>query len=172
MKNWMFVTCLSLAVASSGCNDDESTKPTAETTAPGGTAKDDDHGHDHADDHDHDHAKPDAAAGEEHEKHPIGEKTVGGLKLNAAIDVPVKPGGESVFTVVVTGGKPKAVRFWIGNEAGDNSVKSKAEEESPDNWHAHVEAPDPLPAGSQFWVEVEPSAGETIKTSFDTKFEK
>ena len=49
------------------------------------------------------------------------------------------------------------------------SVKAKAEEETPDNWHTHAEVPDPLPPGSKFWVEVEPPTGETFKVSFDLK---
>src|ERR687889_589182 len=82
---------------------------------------------------------------------------------------PVKPGGEGAFDVVITGGKPKAVRFWVGTESAEGSVKAKADEESTDNWHTHAEVPDPLPPGSKFWVEVEPSTGEKFTRSFDLK---
>ena len=56
----------------------------------------------------------------EHKRLPIGEKTIGGLKLVATMDEPVASagGGEGAFDVVITGGKPKAVRFWIGSESG------------------------------------------------------
>ena len=109
----------------------------------------------------------------EHNRLPIGEATVGGLKLVATMDAPVKAagGGEGAFDVVITGGKPKAVRFWIGDESAEGSVKAKAEEETPDNWHTHAEVPVPLPPGSKFWVEVEPPAGEAFTASFDLKVE-
>ena len=110
-----------------------------------------------------------APAPGEHNRIPIGEKTVGNLKLEATMDGPVKPGGEGAFDVVILGGKPKAVRFWVGTERAEGSVKAKAEEETPDNWHAHAEVPDPLPAGSRFWAEVEPPAGGKFTVSFDLK---
>ena len=107
----------------------------------------------------------------EHNRIPMGEKTVGGLKLVATTDGPVKAkgGGEGVFDLVITGGKPKAVRFWVGTEDAKGSVKAKAEEETTDNWHTHVEVPDPIPAGSTFWIEVEPQDGQASKASFDLK---
>lgn len=105
----------------------------------------------------------------EHNRIPIGETTVGSLKLVATMDAPVKPGGEGAFDLVITGGKPKAVRFWVGTEDAQGSVKARAAEETPDNWHAHAEVPDPLPGGSKFWVEVEPQDGEPFKASFDLK---
>jgi hypothetical protein len=104
-----------------------------------------------------------------HGRMPLGEKTVGALKLVATQDAPAKPGGEGAFDVVITGGKPKAVRFWVGVEDGKGSVKAKADEETTDNWHTHAELPNPLPAGSKFWVEVEPPTGETFRVSFDFK---
>ena len=98
---------------------------------------------------------------------------MGGLTLVATMDAPIKAtgGGEGAFDVVITGGKPKAVRFWIGTESGEGSVRAKAEEETTDNWHTHAEVPDPLPSGSKFWVEVEPPTGEAFTVSFDPKVE-
>ena len=107
----------------------------------------------------------------QHNRLPLGEKTVGELKLVATMDAPVKPGGEGAFDVVITGGKPKAVRFWVGTETAEGSVKAKADEETTDNWHTHAEVPNPLPPGSKFWVEVEPPTGGTFKASFDLKAE-
>ena len=62
-------------------------------------------------------------------------------------DLPTK-----TIDVTITGGKPKAVRFWVGNEAGDGSAKAKADEESAGIWHTHVEVPDPMPAGSKLYA--------------------
>jgi hypothetical protein len=146
---------LSAAVFSAGCKDD--------------------HGHPH------DKAAPAAtqpgaatqASGDHVNQTVLGETTVRGLKFKALQDAPAKPGGEGAFDLVITGypagGKPKAVRFWVGTERGDESVKAKAEEETPDNWHVHAELPNPLPPGSKFWAEVEPATGEKFNVSFDFK---
>src|SRR5688572_18488645 len=105
------------------------------------------------DDHGHPHDKPAPAttqpgavtqpSGGDHVNQTVlGETTVRGLKFKALQDAPAKPGGEGAFDLVITGyaagGKPKAVRFWVGTESGEESVKAKAEEEKPDNWHVHT----------------------------------
>ena len=104
---------------------------------------------------------------------PLYDRTVAGLKIKAMQDEAIKAGGEGAFDLIITGypagQKPKAVRFWVGTEAGTESAKAKAEEEKPDNWHVHVEVPDPIPAGSKFWAEVEPASGAKFKVSFDFK---
>ena len=100
----------------------------------------------------------------------LGTQTAGGLQLKATQDEPIKAGGEGAFHLLITGGaKPKAVRFWVGVEGGEGSAKAKAEEEGADNWHTHVEVPNPLPPGSKFWAEVEPQSGQKFKVSFDLK---
>ena len=154
MKSFIFATCVGVAVLSPGCKDDEKSKTGTGTAAPNESAP----------------AATQQASGE-HKRLPIGETTSSGLKLVATMDEPVKPGGEGAFDVVITGGKPKAVRFWVGTETGEGSVKAKAEEETPENWHTHAEVPDPLPPGSKFWVEVEPPTGEPFKASFDLKMQ-
>ena len=112
---------------------------------------------------------PGAADGDHPNAVSLGEETIGGLQLKAMQDGAVKPGGEGAFDLNVTGPKPKAVRFWVGVESGEGSVKARAEEESAGNWHTHVEVPDPLPPGSRFWVEVEPQQGQKQTVSFDLK---
>jgi hypothetical protein len=154
-KGLMFAACLAVAVLSSGCKDDDESQPTGGGATPGGAAP----------------AATQEAASDEHNRLPIGETTTSGLKLVATMDEPVKPGGEGAFDVVITGGKPKAVRFWVGTEDAKGSVKAKADEETTDNWHAHTEVPDPLPPGSKFWVEVEPQTGQPFKASFDLKMQ-
>ena len=160
MKSFIFATCVGIAVLSTGCNDDtpksSGSGPTANPTGSGSSSP-------------APAATQHAAPKEEHNRLPIGETTVSGLKLVATMDEPVKPGGEGAFDVVITGGTPKAVRFWVGTENAEGSVKAKAVEEGPDNWHTHADVPDPLPPGSKFWVEVEPQTGEPFKASFDLK---
>ena len=161
MKKLFLAALVGLTAFSSGCKDDQSTQ-TGETSgsatsgssaAPAATQST---------------ATAVPTAGE-HKRIPIGEKSVGNLKLVATMDEPVKPGGEGAFDLVITGGKPKAVRFWVGTEDAKGSVKAKAEEETTDNWHTHAEVPNPLPPGSKFWAEVEPPAGEKFNVSFDLK---
>ena len=161
MTKFLVAMLVGLAAVSGGCKDDQGTQTggssgtatSGSSTPAAATQSNAGSGH---------------TAGE-HKRIPIGEETVGNLKLVATMDGPVKPGGEGAFDLVITGGKPKAVRFWVGTEDGKGSVKSKAEEETPDNWHTHTEVPDPLPAGSKFWAEVEPPAGEKFNVSFDLK---
>ena len=161
MKQFAIATFVGLVVLSAGCKDEDKPQQSggSATNAPSAAAPA--------------ATGPGAAAPQagEHARLPIGEKTVGDLKLVATMDAPIKAtgGGEGAFDVVITGGKPKAVRFWVGSESGEGSVKAKAEEESTDNWHTHAEVPDPLPSGSKFWVEVEPPAGEKFTESFDLK---
>ena len=154
MKSFAYTVCLSVIVFSTGCGDDSAS--TTDASAAGSSAAT---------------APAPAAttAASEHARIPIGETTQAGLKLVATMDAPVKPGGEGAFDVVITGGKPKAVRFWVGTGDAKGSVKAKAEEETPGNWHTHAEVPDPLPPGSRFWVEVEPQTGDNFTASFDLK---
>lgn len=149
MKKLLIATLVGVAAITSGCKDDDK----SQGASSGGTQT----------------TPATAPAAGQHNRIPLGEKTIDGLKLVATMDEPVKPGGEGAFDLVITGGKPKAVRFWIGTENAEGSVKAKAEEETTDNWHTHAEAPNPLPAGSKFWAEVEPPTGQTFKVSFDLK---
>src|SRR5829696_3151050 len=162
MKKLVLSTLVGLVVLSAGCDNSSESQdaggPSAGSTAstPSGSAAP---------------AATQPAAAAPHNRIPLGEKTVGSLKLVATMDAPVKAagGGDGAFDVVITGGKPKAVRFWVGTEDAKGSVKAKAEEETTDNWHTHAEVPSPLPAGSKFWVEVEPPTAEKFVESFDLK---
>lgn len=158
MKRFVLSTALGIAVLTAGCGDDSSTTGTSTAAPQTSTPAADD-------------AAAATAPAAAHNRLALGETTVGSLKLVATQDAPVKPGGEGAFDVVITGGKPKAVRFWVGTESAEGSVKAKAEEETTDNWHTHAEVPSPLQAGSKFWVEVEPPTGEKFTKSFDLKVE-
>ncbi len=146
------------------------------------------------DDHGHDH--PPAAAsktGDDHPHGPNGEHTPatvptaghGGpvIALGTATAVPfslvatrdqgaIVAGKDAPIDVTVTstGGKPTAVRFWIGTEDAKGSVKAKAAIENPaepNRWHTHAEIPEPLPADSKLWVEVEAEGGVKSVASFE-----
>lgn len=154
-----------------GCEGDKSAAPAAAH----------DHDHDHAAaDHDHaaaghDHgaASQDPAKPNEGHEHgtttELGEQESGGFKVKASRDGSVKAGADAAIDVWVNGGKAgNAVRFWIGTEDAKGSIKAKAEVEV-DHWHTHAEVPNPLPAGSKLWVEVDGDGGAKAVVSFDLK---
>ena len=154
---------------------DSSQKPTAAPTKPV-----DDHGHAHTDGHDHDHGHDQA---KKHEAHSgtvidLGTVTVGAFNLKATRDQgEIVAGKDAPIDVTVTAtegstAKVVGVRFWVGLEDGKGSVKAKAEIENPkepNRWHTHAEIPNPIPSGSQLWVEIESDTGDPAKSSFALK---
>jgi hypothetical protein len=168
--NTLLIAALSLAPLGlvstlMGCEDK---KPAA---AP---AKADDHGHDHGPGGEH--AAPQAGHGG-----PVitlGERTIGTFNAKATRDEgQIIAGKDAPIDVTVTpaagsAAKPAAVRFWIGTQDAKGSVKAKAEIEDPkdpNRWHVHAEIPNPIPAGSMLWVEIEDDQGATSVGSFDLK---
>ena len=134
-------------------------KPTA------GGAKDDGHNHkpgekhdDHGDGHDHGATTQ------------LGEQTAEGFTVKASRDGEIKAGDDAPIDVWVTGGTDKVatVRFWIGTQDAKGSVKAKAELEK-DNWHTHVEIPNPIPQGGKLWVEIETEKAAKVVVGFDLK---
>lgn len=91
----------------------------------------------------------------------LGAQKVLGLDIVAAHYGTVAPGAETVFVLKPSGGEqPKALRAWVGVESGKGSVKTKADQEQPGEWHAHHEVTRaPIP-GAKLWVEVETAAGK------------
>ncbi len=115
-----------------------------------------------------------AAGAHDHHSHStktwdLGTTTIGSLKIEAVTqEGPVVPGQEAAFDVVIGEGAtpPKALRAWIGVESAQGSAKGKAEKEPNRHYHNHVRVPDPLPAGSKFWLEVEPETGKSARAGF------
>jgi len=108
----------------------------------------------------------------------LGTTKVGDLAVRATRDEgEIKPGGDAPIDIWLTtdAGEPalvSAVRFWIGTEDAKGSIKAKAEIEDPkqtNHWHTHGEVPDPLPAGSKLWVEIEGKDAKKTVASFDLK---
>jgi hypothetical protein len=103
----------------------------------------------------------------------LGSTTIGGWSVRATRDEDeIKAGGEAPVDAYVTGtGNVTVVRFWIGVEDASGSVKARASIENAEkqNWHTHVEVPNPLPEGSKLWVEVEDDSGGKNVASFDLK---
>jgi hypothetical protein len=119
---------------------------------------------------------PGAHAGDDSHGHgtapatQLGEQTVNGFTVRASRDGGITPGKDAPIDVWVTGGNARvaAVRFWVGARDGRGSLKARAQIER-DNWHTHVEVPDPLPPDSMLWVEIESESGEKTVAGFDLK---
>ncbi len=118
-------------------------------------------------------AAPAAGAHDHHsdsiKKWDLGTTTIGSLKIEAITqEGAVVPGQEAAFDVIIGEGAtpPKALRAWIGVESVEGSAKGKAEKEPDRHYHSHVRVPATIPAGSMYWLEVEPESGPTAKTSF------
>jgi len=136
--------------------------------------------HDHGSDGEHaDHDEPKTStAGHGGAIIPLGTSTIGSFNVMATRDEGSIVAGKDApidITVTSTAGstvKAVAVRFWIGTEDAKGSVKAKSEVENPaepNRWHTHAEIPNPIPAGSKLWVEIETDNGETVTGSFELK---
>jgi hypothetical protein len=137
-------------------------------------AKADDHGHDHGPSGEHAAPKP----GHGGAVIALGEQTIGTFTAKATRDEgQIVAGKDTPIDVAITPvsgatTKAAAVRFWIGTQDAKGSVKAKAEIEDPkdpNRWHVHAEIPNPMPAGSKLWVEIEDDKGGTVAGSFDLK---
>ncbi len=114
--------------------------------------------------HKHDHHGPDVKTKD------LGTTTIAGVKLEKVTqEGPIIPGQEGAFDVIIAKGQkpPKALRAWIGTTSAEGSVKTRLEKEPNRHYHSHVEVPKPLPAGSQYWLEVEPEQGLKARAAFD-----
>ena len=105
----------------------------------------------------------------------LGNATIGTFSVRASRDQgEIKPGGDAPIDVWVTASSVKvvAVRFWIGTQDAKGSIKAKADIEDPkepNHWHTHAEVPNPMPAESKLWVEIEAEGGTKTAGSFDLK---
>ena len=158
----VFGAALALAA---GC---ERQSPDAHTHAHG-----DDHGHDHDDGHDHahdggdghDHAHAQAGgAMDDHALVPLGSVMLGDVSAEFSQGHGlVAAGKEMHLRVVLEPGDAGAseVRAWIGTQDRLASAVGRGEF-AADGWYdLHAVAPDPLPAGAAWWVEVQRPDGST-----------
>ncbi len=161
----MTLAPLAAVTSFTGC---EERKPAA---AP---AKADDHGHDHGPSGEH--AAPRAVHGGA--VIALGGQTIGPFTAKATRDEgQIVAGKDAPIDVTITPAagattKAAAVRFWIGTQDAKGSIKAKAEIEDPkdpNRWHVHAEVPNPMPAGSKLWVEIEDEKGAASVGSFDLK---
>lgn len=146
------ITALTLAALLTSCGKKELTHA-------------DSHGHDHgtgtaaahhhdAAGHDHDH---------EHDEVPLGTFTAGGMEIEAAQShggLEAGKEGHLVIKLPYNDSGATIVRAWIGTEDRTLSTVGRGEyAASHDDYDIHAMAPDPLPEGVMWWVEIEKPDG-------------
>ena len=131
-------------------------------------------GHDHSHEHgDHDHRHDETAgSADEHDDHDhaeeqsLGTVDVGGLKVELAQGHGAVAAGKEGHLVVKLPYKDDGatiVRAWIGTEDRTASLVGKGEyAPSHDDYDIHATAPDPLPDGAQWWIEIEKPDGTKL----------
>lgn len=127
-------------------------------------------GENHSADDGHNHANEE----DDHEGHDHGQMRslgiveIAGTTLAVSISGDIQPSSEVHLELEVASGPiPAAVRFWIGDQAGIGTLKSKADAHD-DHFHGQTEAPASL-TGASLWIEVETASGErqTAPVSLD-----
>jgi len=158
------LTSLALAVflAAAGCGREGGSEgsPNGQSQATHTDDHDHDHDHDHGD-HDHDEV------GHDHDDEiPLGTTTIGDIEVEAAQGHgEVEPGKEMHLVVKLPYNDNGAtiVRAWIGTEDRFASLVAKAEySASHDDYDLHAIAPDPLPEGAKWWIEIEKPDGTKV----------
>lgn len=120
------------------------------------------HGHDHGDSQ----AKKESGEGDDHdhgEEVELGTFDIGGISVEAAqAHGEVKAGeeGHLVIKLPYNDKGETVVRVWIGGEDRTLSSVGKGEyAPSHDDYDIHTMAPDPLPEGAKWWLEIEKPDG-------------
>lgn len=86
--------------------------------------------------------------------------SLAGITLKVAIKGTLSPGAEIDVELLQTSGSPAiAIRLWVGIETGVGSAKTKSHSHGASH-HAVPQAPNPLPANSALWIEIESAMGE------------
>ena len=123
-------------------------------------------GGDHGHDHDHPHLHGDEGHEHEHEEVSIGKAMVGDLEVELAQGHGAVEAGKECHLVVklpYSDEGETVVRAWIGAEDRTASRVGKADyAPSHDDYDVHAMAPDPLPEGALWWIEVQKPDGTTL----------
>ena len=124
----------------------------------------DDHGHAHEDGKgDHAHEGEEAEHEHEHEEIALGTFDVGGISVEALQghgNVEAGKEGHLVIKLSYKDDGATTVRAWIGSDDRTLSSTGKGEyAPSHDDYDIHAIAPDPLPAGAKWWLEIEKPDG-------------
>jgi hypothetical protein len=147
LSNGLLTACLTVALAACGGADadkDQAEKPSAEQAEGGG---------EHADGH-------------EHAEESLGTVDIGGLKVELAQGHGGVVAGKEAHLVVKLPYSDEGstiVRAWIGTDDRTASYVGKGEyAPSHDDYDIHATAPDPLPDGALWWIEIEKPDGTKV----------
>lgn len=134
-----------------------------------------DHGHDHGsgqqqahDDHGHAHGDGQAHEEADHGHHhgeevPLGTFDIGGISVEAAQahgSIEAGKEGHLIIKLPYNDKGETVVRAWIGVEDRTlSSVGKGVYAPSHDDYDIHTIAPNPLPEGAKWWIEIEKPDG-------------
>jgi len=142
-----FLLSLTLVGAIAACGDSDSAASTGSdaSTTEGTAAPEEDH---------------------EHAEDPLGTVTIGDLDVELAQGHGAVTAGEEGHLVVklsYSDSGSTVVRAWIGTEDRTLSLVGKGEyAASHDDYDIHATAPDPLPADTKWWFEIEKPDGTKL----------
>lgn len=135
------ITTLSIVAWLSACGN-ANNSPNDTANAPAQAAHEDDHTHDEV---------------------SLGSHSIGGIQVGAAQghgSVEAGKEGHLVIKLPYSDNGASTVRVWIGSEDRTLSSVGKGDyDASHDDYDTHAVAPDPLPEGSKWWVEIEKPDG-------------
>lgn len=131
--------------------------------------------HEHEDGTTHaDHDDGMAAESEDHahdDEVSLGTVTIGGMEVELAQGHGAVAAGQEGHLVVklpYTDNGATTVRAWIGTEDRTLSYVGKGEyAPSHDDYDIHAMAPDPLPEGAMWWIEIEKPDGTKVVGSVE-----
>ena len=141
-----------------------------EDSSNGGHGHDHDHGdgtHAHAEGSVHDgHGHPADDHDHAHDEVSLGTVTIGGMRVEIAQGhgaVEAGKEGHLVIKLPYSDGGQTVVRAWIGTEDRTLSFVGKGDyAASHDDYDVHAMAPDPLPDGVMWWIEIEKPGGTKV----------
>lgn len=120
--------------------------------------------------HDHPHGT-EAGDDHHHDEVSLGTTPVGDLEVELAQGhgaVVAGAEGHLVVKLPYTDDGATVVRAWIGTEDRTLSLVGKGDyAPSHDDYDVHADAPDPLPDGVQWWIEVQKPDGTKLVGSAD-----
>lgn len=163
MSRLMTLACsLALAGFVVGCNQsgnsgsgDQASNGDSHTHADGSTH--DDHADDAAHEDEEDH---------EHDEVSLGTVMIGEMEVELAQghgNIAAGQEGHLVVKLPYNDNGATVVRAWIGTEDRTMSFVGKGEyAPSHDDYDIHAMAPDPLPEGAMWWIEIEKPDGTKV----------
>jgi len=93
-------------------------------------------------------------------EHPLGELKVGSFQLTITQEGEIAAGKEAAFDIEFPKDTtmPGTLRGWVGVESAKGSRKGPFDKVMG-KMHGHVDVPDPIPAGSKLWLEIDLDSG-------------